>query len=217
MREKMKISAIICELNPLHSGHQALFAHAKARFGGLVCVLSGNFVQRGEPALLDKWARTRLALESGADLVLELPLPWALAGAERFAAGGVALARALGCVDTLLFGSEEGDIQPLWQLAEALLSPAFPQALQQVGRHPPLCPAAAAGGGPPGGGGHRRPAGKAQLHFGGGVPKGHPVPGGRAEGGDVPPPRRRPRPAGPPGPSALRQPRQGPFSARGRI
>lgn len=132
MREKMKISAIICELNPLHSGHQALFAHAKARFGGLVCVLSGNFVQRGEPALLDKWARTRLALESGADLVLELPLPWALAGAERFAAGGVALARALGCVDTLLFGSEEGDIQPLWQLAEALLSPAFPQALQQV-------------------------------------------------------------------------------------
>ena len=128
----MKISAIICELNPLHSGHQALFAHAKARFGGLVCVLSGNFVQRGEPALLDKWARTRLALESGADLVLELPLPWALAGAERFAAGGVALARALGCVDTLLFGSEEGDIQPLWQLAEALLSPAFPQALQQV-------------------------------------------------------------------------------------
>ena len=87
MREKMKISAIICELNPLHSGHQALFAHAKARFGGLVCVLSGNFVQRGEPALLDKWARTRLALESGADLVLELPLPWALAGAERFAAG----------------------------------------------------------------------------------------------------------------------------------
>ena len=132
MREKMKISAIICELNPLHSGHQALFAHAKARFGGLVCVLSGNFVQRGEPALLDKWARTRLALESGADLVLELPLPWALAGAERFAAGGVALARTLGCVDTLLFGSEEGDIQPLWQLAEALLSPAFPQALQQV-------------------------------------------------------------------------------------
>ena len=103
MREKMKISAIICELNPL---------------GGLVCVLSGNFVQRGEPALLDKWSRTRLALESGADLVLELPLPWALAGAERFAAGGVALARALGCVDTLLFGSEEGDIQPLWQLAE---------------------------------------------------------------------------------------------------
>ena len=132
MREKMKVCAVICELNPLHKGHQALFAHAKSRFGGLVCVLSGNFVQRGEPAILDKWARARLALESGADLVLELPLPWALAGAERFAAGGVALARALGCVDTLLFGSEEGDIRPLWQLARALLSPEFPQALQQV-------------------------------------------------------------------------------------
>ena len=132
MREKMKVCAVICELNPLHKGHQALFAHAKSRFGGLVCVLSGNFVQRGEPAILDKWARARLALESGADLVLELPLPWALAGAERFAAGGVALARALGCVDTLLFGSEEGDIQPLWRLAQTLLSPEFPQALQQV-------------------------------------------------------------------------------------
>ena len=93
MREKMKVCAVICELNPLHKGHPALFAHAKSRFGGLVCVLSGNFVQRGEPAILDKWARARLALESGADLVLELPLPWALAGAERFAAGGVALAR----------------------------------------------------------------------------------------------------------------------------
>ena len=128
----MKVCAVICELNPLHKGHQALLAHAKSRFGGLVCVLSGNFVQRGEPAILDKWARARLALESGADLVLELPLSWALAGAERFAAGGVALARALGCVDTLLFGSEEGDIRPLWQLAQALLTPEFPQALQQV-------------------------------------------------------------------------------------
>ena len=132
MQEKMKICAVICELNPLHSGHQALFTYAKERFPGLVCVLSGNFVQRGEPALLDKWARTRLALESGADLVLELPLPWAMAGAERFAAGGVALARALGCVDTLVFGSEEADIRPLWQLAEALLSPGFSRALGQV-------------------------------------------------------------------------------------
>ena len=91
----MKISAIICELNPLHSGHQALFSHAKSRFDGLVCILSGNYVQRGEPAILDKWARTRLALSAGADLVLELPLPWAMAGAERFAAVGVALARSL--------------------------------------------------------------------------------------------------------------------------
>ena len=127
----MKISAVICELNPLHQGHQALFSHGKQRFDGLVCILSGNYVQRGEPAILDKWARARLALESGADLVLELPLPWALSGAERFAAGGVALARALGCVDTLLFGSEEQDISQLWKLAEALLSPEFSQTLGQ--------------------------------------------------------------------------------------
>ena len=126
----MKISAIICELNPLHSGHQALFSHAKSRFDGLVCILSGNYVQRGEPAILDKWARTRLALSSGADLVLELPLPWAMAGAERFATGGVALARSLGTVDTLLFGSEAEDLKALWDLATLLDSPAFPQALE---------------------------------------------------------------------------------------
>lgn len=126
----MKISAIICELNPFHSGHQALFSHAKSRFDGLVCILSGNYVQRGEPAILDKWARTRLALSAGADLVLELPLPWAMAGAERFAAGGVAIARSLGAVDTLLFGSEEEDLKALWDLATLLDSPAFPQALE---------------------------------------------------------------------------------------
>ena len=126
----MKISAIICELNPLHSGHQALFSHAKSRFDGLVCILSGNYVQRGEPAILDKWARTRLALSSGADLVLELPLPWAMAGAERFATGGVTLARSLGTVDTLLFGSEAEDLKALWDLATLLDSPAFPQALE---------------------------------------------------------------------------------------
>ncbi len=129
MPEKMKIAAIICELNPLHQGHQALFSHAKNRCEGLVCVLSGNYVQRGEPAILDKWARTRLALASGADLVLELPLPWAMAGAERFAAGGVALANGLGNVDTLFFGSEEGDAPRLRELAEALLSPGFSRAL----------------------------------------------------------------------------------------
>ena len=129
MPEKMKIAAIICELNPLHQGHQALFSHAKSRCEGLVCVLSGNYVQRGEPAILDKWARTRLALASGADLVLELPLPWAMAGAERFAAGGVALANGLGNVDTLFFGSEEGDAPQLKELAEVLLSPGFSRAL----------------------------------------------------------------------------------------
>lgn len=125
MREKRNITAVICELDPLHLGHRALFQEAKRDGGALVCVLSGNFVQRGEPAILDKWARTRLALENGADLVIELPLPWACAGAERFAAGGVCLAGALGNVDSLLFGSEEPDLSRLEELAEALLSPEF--------------------------------------------------------------------------------------------
>lgn len=131
MPEKIKISAIICELNPFHSGHAALFSHAKSLSQGLVCVLSGNFVQRGEPAILDKWARTRLALSQGADLVIELPLPWACAGAERFAAGGIALLKGLENVDTLLFGSEEPEMEPLWTLAETLLSPEFSKELQK--------------------------------------------------------------------------------------
>lgn len=131
MREKMKISGVICELNPLHGGHAALFSHAKTISQGLVCVLSGNFVQRGEPAILDKWARTRLALLSGADLVLELPLPWACAGAERFAMGGVALLEGLGSVDTLLFGSETDNLAALEILAKALSSPEFPKELEK--------------------------------------------------------------------------------------
>lgn len=127
--EKMKVSAVICELNPLHFGHQALFSAAEEDCDALVCVMSGNFVQRGEPAILDKWARTRLALEAGADLVLELPLPLATAGAERFAAGGVCLAEALGCVDRLIFGSECTDLELLQRIAKALLSQEFSQRL----------------------------------------------------------------------------------------
>ena len=129
----MKVCAVICELNPLHKGHQALFAHAKSRFGGLVCVLSGNFVQRGEPAILDKWARARLALESGADLVLELPLPWALAGAERFAAGGVALARALGLLRPALVGALSDP-----DLAARITDEA--SAIEALGHQPRLVP-----------------------------------------------------------------------------
>ena len=96
MPEKITISAVICEFDPLHLGHQALLQAAKGEKSTVCCFLSGNFVQRGRPAMLDKWSRTRLALASGADLVFELPLTFACAGAERFASGGVALALALG-------------------------------------------------------------------------------------------------------------------------
>lgn len=130
--KKRKITAVICELNPLHFGHQALFRWAKGEDGALVCVLSGNFVQRGDAAILDKWARTRLALESGADLVLELPLPWACAGAERFAAGGAALCNALGNVDRLAFGSELPDMEVLGKIAQTLCTEEFSKRLSSL-------------------------------------------------------------------------------------
>lgn len=104
---KNKISGVVCEFNPLHNGHAALLSRISEEFGSnIVCVMSGNFVQRGEAAVLDKWSRTRLALQNGAALVLELPLPWAVAGAEKFALGGISLLNALGCVDTLTFAAK---------------------------------------------------------------------------------------------------------------
>ncbi len=122
MVAKKRISGIICEFNPLHNGHAALLQHMRTRTDGpLVCVMSGNFVQRGEAAALDKWSRARLALQCGADLIVELPLPWALAGAERFAFGGVSLLNALGA-DSLFFGSECGHAEALQRIAVYLLS-----------------------------------------------------------------------------------------------
>lgn len=132
MPKNYEISAVICELNPLHMGHRALFQHAKQLSNGVVCILSGNFVQRGEPAVLDKWSRCRLALENGADLVIELPLPWACSGAESFAAGGVHLAAALGNVNRLVFGSETEDLPAIKAAASALLSPEFSAKLSAM-------------------------------------------------------------------------------------
>lgn len=128
MPQKNPFSAVICEFDPLHHGHRLLLEQA-GRFGSPVfCIMSGNFVQRGAPAMLDKWTRARLALLNGADLVIELPLTWACAGAERFASGGVALAAALGG-GQLFFGSEVPDVELLQQIAEALISPEFSRAL----------------------------------------------------------------------------------------
>lgn len=128
MPQKNTFSAIICEFDPLHHGHRLLLENAGRSGAPVLCVMSGNFVQRGAPAMLDKHTRTRLALMNGADLVAELPLTWACAGAERFAAGGVALAGAFGS-GQLFFGSEVPDIGLLNNIAEALLSPEFSRAL----------------------------------------------------------------------------------------
>ena len=116
----MKISGIICEYNPLHNGH--LYHLEQVRQSGaegIVAVMSGNFVQRGDAAVLDKFTRAKLAIQGGVDLVLELPVPYALAPAENFAMGGVALLTALGNVREISFGSESGDIRLLSQAAQA--------------------------------------------------------------------------------------------------
>lgn len=126
----MKIIGIICEYNPLHRGHEKQIRYIKEHFPGcaVVCVMSGNFVQRGQPAIIDKSLRAKTAVLSGADLVLELPVTYALSSAEGFAAGGVGILSRF--CDHLCFGSETGDAQALMATAQALLAPDFPEKLR---------------------------------------------------------------------------------------
>lgn len=129
MKEKPVFSGIICEFNPLHWGHQYLLTQAKRHSQGVVCVMSGNWVQRGEPAILSKFARAEAAVRCGADLVVDLPVYWACASAERFAYGAVSLLHHLGCIDELWFGSECGDAPLLQKLAQFLISEDFEKEL----------------------------------------------------------------------------------------
>lgn len=118
----MIVNGIVAEYNPLHQGHIYQMQDAKAHTGAdyTIVVMSGNFVQRGAPAILDKYTRTRLALLAGADLVLELPVPYAVASAEYFALGSVSLLHKLGVVNNLCFGSECGDVNALSAVAHIL-------------------------------------------------------------------------------------------------
>lgn len=101
--------AVICEYNPFHFGHQYQLKTLRETFGTVVCLLGSELTQRGEIAIADRYARARAALENGADLVLELPMPWCCASARDFAYGGVSLAKAIG-VDKLAFSAEsDGD------------------------------------------------------------------------------------------------------------
>ncbi len=112
------ISGIICEFNPFHAGHKHLIDQVKCHPGdAVVCVMSGNFVQRGTFAVYDKRARTETALKGGADLVLELPTAYATRSAEGFARAGVQLLEATGVVERLAFGTECADSQALTALA----------------------------------------------------------------------------------------------------
>ena len=174
----MPTIGIIAEYNPFHSGHRHHIQTVRRTFGAdsaIVCAMSGNWVQRGQPALADKWTRAALALAQGVDLVLELPTLWAAASAEPFARGGVGLLAATGVVDILSFGSEAGDLAPLQQAA--------PQPRLEDGAAP------GAGQGPvlprrPPGRRHDPPGkrcrlpGPAQQQPGCGVSARHPRPGG---------------------------------------
>jgi predicted nucleotidyltransferase len=129
------IYAVISEFNPFHNGHRYLLEQIPKKSGDTIaCIMSGSFVQRGEPAAFDKWARAEAAIRNGADLILELPLPFALSDGDRFAAKGVEIAAALGQEVTLAFGTECDDLQGLTALAsieEQTLSPIIKPFLEQ--------------------------------------------------------------------------------------
>lgn len=129
----MKVVGLIAEYNPFHNGHAYHIRKAKSVTGASYCVvvMSGNYVQRGTPAVISKYARTQMALESGADLVLELPVPFSSASAELFARASVSLLNHTGIVDYLCFGSECGEIEPLQQIAQVFLEepPLFREEL----------------------------------------------------------------------------------------
>lgn len=130
----MQILGIITEYNPLHLGHTHLMAQMHQQFPQLpiVCVMSGNFVQRGDFAIAPKHVRAKAAVESGADLVLELPLPWAISSAEGFAQGAVDTLLSTGLLSHLAFGSEAGDGATLQAIASAIDHPDFSIHLKQA-------------------------------------------------------------------------------------
>ena len=117
----MKVAGIIAEFNPFHNGHRLLVQKAReAGYTHVVAVMSGNFVQRGEPAIFHHSVRTKAALENGVDLVLQLPSVYAMSGAQSFARAGAEILDGLGVVDSLVFGSECGDIRLLSETADTV-------------------------------------------------------------------------------------------------
>jgi predicted nucleotidyltransferase len=118
----MRTAAVIAEYNPFHKGHEYLLRKVRNDYGAdfIIVLMSGDFVQRGAPAMVDKYVRTKMALACGADLVLELPLPAAVGSARDFAYCGVSLLGRLGAVDSLWFGSESGNLPLLKRIAEIL-------------------------------------------------------------------------------------------------
>lgn len=118
----MNLTGIITEYNPFHLGHKHHLKNAikDTNADGIICVMSGDFMQRGTPAIIDKYTRAKIAVLNGVDLVLELPLIYSLSSAENFAFGGVKLLNSLNCVNNLYFGSESGNIDDLFKISKFL-------------------------------------------------------------------------------------------------
>ncbi len=131
----MAAVGVICEYNPFHGGHLRQFAQIRQRLGAdtaIVCLMSGEFVQRGEVAVFSPAVRAAAAAECGADIVLELPVTHSLRSAEGFAAGGVEILSRLGAVDTLCFGAEHADEAELLQTAKILCGADYDAALREA-------------------------------------------------------------------------------------
>lgn len=128
----MGISGIIAEFNPLHNGHKYLIERAKNDGNTVVCVISGNFVQRGDTAIIPKFARAEMSLICGADIVIELPTPWAMSTAQNFAFGAVSQLLTFG-IDTLYFGSESSNIEELLKIAQILSSEEYKNKISSPG------------------------------------------------------------------------------------
>lgn len=137
----MNVAAIICEMNPLHLGHDYILRKIRKTSDCVIAIMSGNFVQRAECAILDKYARAEALVAAGADLVVELPFPWCSAGAESFAAAGTGLANALGA-DTLFFGVTEDRSDLYERIARVLCTPEFARDLLEENKASPAFGAA---------------------------------------------------------------------------
>ena len=129
--KKTKTAALICEFNPLHTGHEYILKKMN-RDRNVICIMSGNFVQRGGPAIADKSVRARCAIDAGADLVIELPFPYAMGSAEYFAMGAAEVLHKLSCVEELWFGCECGDAEKLTEIARNMLTPKFVSSLSEI-------------------------------------------------------------------------------------
>ncbi len=123
----MKVAGIITEYNPFHNGHQYQIDQVRSTTGAdhIVVIMSGNFLERGVPAIIDKYTRTKMALTCGADLVLELPSLWSTASAERFADAGVTLLASTGVIDTICYGTEQPNASLMKQIVRILTDDNF--------------------------------------------------------------------------------------------